>query len=133
MDAKYMLPFLWRSLQMAFWRACILFIMQGKQWTDDIATFASWTLDYDLWVKMHFFGQLIENVATTSQHSDYTPTNLLTQLPDTFTRDDARIMRRRMGKNSSSRALSNMFATWKKRGFITFDPQTNNYHKQMAS
>ena len=132
MDAKYMLPFLWRSLQMAFWRACILYIMQGKQWTDDIATFASWTLDYDLWVKMHFFGQLIENVATTSKHSDYTPTNLLTQLPDTFTRDDARIMRRRMGKNSSSRALSNMLATWKKRGFITFDPQTNNYHKQMA-
>jgi hypothetical protein len=129
MDAKYMLPFLWRSLLMAFWRACIIYIMQGKQWSTTIEEFATWSLNYDLWVKMHYFGQLIENLSTTNNFTTRHPKMLLPLLPETFTRDEARMMRRRIGKDTSARAVTNMLGTWVHRGFIRYNAQTKKYQK----
>lgn len=127
-----MLPFLWRSLQMAFWRACILYIMQGKQWTDDIATFASWTLDYDLWVKMHFFGESILNQETAEQGRERRgPQNLLDLLPNEFTRQEAQQLRQRLGIRTGS--LCSMLGTWKHRGYIENcnDPLTTPPEKRI--
>ena len=129
MDAKYMLPFLWRSLLMAFWRACIIYIMQGKQWSTAIEEFATWSLNYDLWVKTHYFGQLIENLSTTNNFTNRHPKMLLPLLPETFTRDEARMMRRRIGKDASARAVTNMLGTWVHRGFIRYNAQTKKYQK----
>ncbi|MBQ5912802.1 MAG: DUF3987 domain-containing protein [Bacteroidaceae bacterium] len=129
MDAKYLSPFLWRSLQMAFWRACMLYIMNGNKWSQEIEQFASWSLNYDLWVKLHYFGQMIENCLDTAQNGGRQPTMLLAQLPNTFTRDEARIMRRQQGRDASSRSLRNMLNTWVNRGFIRFDKETKLYTK----
>lgn len=129
MDAKYMQPFLWRSLEMAYWRACLLYIMHGNEWSEDIAEFASWSVRYDLWCKMHYFGHLLEASAQEQTQHHYRPTSLLAQLPNEFTRDDARIMRRRLGKDTSSRALRNMLSTWLHRGFIHLDKERDIYIK----
>ena len=129
MDAKYLSPFLWRSLHMAFWRACILYIMNGNQWSQEIADFATWSLNYDLWVKLRYFGQMIESCMDAAQNNYRQPTVLLAQLPSTFTRDDARIMRRQQGRDSTSRSLRNMLNTWVNRGFIRYDKTTQLYHK----
>ena len=129
MDAKYLSPFLWRSLQMAFWRACMLYIMNDSQWSPEIEQFASWSLRYDMWVKLHYFGQMIENCLDTAQNGSRQPTVLLALLPSTFTRDEARIMRRQQGRDSSSRSLRNMLNTWVKRGFIRYDKEKQIYIK----
>ena len=113
MDAKYFLPYLWRSLLQSFWRACMLYIMEGYQWSQQIADFASWSCEYDLWVKMHFFGDLIENACNNVvPDNSKRRTNLLALLPDEFTREQARSMRRDLGKGTSSKEMKNMIARW---------------------
>ena len=131
MDAKYFLPYLWRSLLQSFWRACMLYIMEGYQWSQQIADFASWSCEYDLWLKMHFFGDLIENACTsTIPDNSKRNTNLLVLLPDEFTRDDARNMRRDIGKGTSSKEVKNMLSQWVYCGKIKLDKERNVYIKQ---
>lgn len=130
MDAKYLLPYLWRSLQQSFWRACILYIMEDRQWSTEIEQFASWSLEYDLWCKVHFFGDLIENACTsTMPDNSQRRTNLLALLPDQFTRQQAANMRRDMGKGASAKEVKNMIAQWVHCRKIRFDEQTNLYIK----
>lgn len=52
-------PFVPRAVTIAYWKAMILYIMQGK-WSQDIANYMEWSLRRDLWVKMHFFGKPLE-------------------------------------------------------------------------
>ena len=130
MDCKAMVPFVWRSLNMAFWRACLLYIMHGGEWSEEIAEFASWTVDYDLWCKFHFFGDMIEaQDESNSTATIHRPTMLLPHLPDQFTREEAMEMRRRLGRSITPKALKNMLATWKARNFITFDQEKQVYMK----
>lgn len=130
MDAKPMLPFLWRSLQMGFWRACFLYIMHGMQWSGEIEEFASWSVSYDMWCKYFYFGDMIEaqdesnNTATMHR-----PTMLLPHLPQQFTREQAMEMRRLLGKSTTQKALKNMIGQWVHRGFITFDSEKQVYTK----
>lgn len=128
MDAKYMLPFLWRALLMAFWRGCILYIMHGKQWSQEIEDFITWSHNYDLWCKMHFFGSVIET--NTEKDIDTKPKGrlLLHLLGDTFTKDDAISMRQKVGKSIADKKVKDMLHQWKKRGFITLDGD-GKYHK----
>lgn len=131
MDAKYMLPFLFRSLQMGFWRACMLWIMQGRLWSERIEQFASWSIEYDLFNKMHFFGEMIEMQSDNDNgtYSTHRTTMLLPQLPETFTRDEAREMRRLMGKSTTSTAVKNMLGQWVHRGLIVWDEEKKAYSK----
>ena len=129
-DCKAMLPFLFRSLLMGFWRACMLYIMHGGEWSAEIEQFASWTVDYDLFCKFHFFGDMIEaqeelNNAATMHRA----TNLLSLLPGTFTREQAMEMRRQNGKDCSPKAPKNMLGTWVHRKFVVFDSEKQVYRK----
>ena len=129
MDAKYILPFLFRSLRMAFWRACMLYIMNGNKWSEEIADFCTWSLNYDMWWKNYYFGKFIEqsNAQTLVEHAH--PRNLLPLLADTFSREDAVDMRRKVGKSTKPIAVKNMLNTWINRGFITKDMKTGLYSK----
>ena len=130
MDAKYLLPYLWRSLQQSFWRACMLYIMEDRQWSTEIEQFASWSLEYDLWCKVHFFGDLIENACTsTMPDNSQRRTNLLALLPDQFTRQQASNLRRDMGKGASAKEVKNMIAQWVHCRKIRFDEETKLYIK----
>ena len=128
-DQHYMVPFMRRSLQMGFWRAMILYIMNGYQWSTEIADFASWSIDYDLWCKLYYFADLIEGCnAQLPDNSKYNK-SLLTQLPNQFTLEQARNVRRDAGRTVNSKDLRNMLSQWIFRGFIYLDTKQNIYIK----
>jgi hypothetical protein len=79
--------------------------------------FVRWSLQYDLWCKMRFFGDAIE---AQEENGPKLPTkgpqNLLDQLPEIFTRAEAGQMRQRLGVRSGS--LRMMLGNWTHRGYI---------------
>lgn len=86
-------------------------------WDEVTEDFIRWSLQYDLWCKMRFFGNAIEeveNAGTTNRKRG--PQNLLDLLPDVFTLEEATQMRIRQGIGHGS--VGNMLATWKKRNYI---------------
>ena len=105
-----------RANVIAFLKACILYVAHGGKWDRTMEDFVRWSLQYDLWCKMRFFGEAIEaedNGVRTTHHG---PRNLLDLLPEVFTREEAGLLRQRQGIRTGS--LSYMLANWKKRGYI---------------
>ena len=93
--------------------------------------FVRWSLRYDLWCKMHFFGDAIEKADKSpepSQHSN--PQNLLAMLPTVFTREEAAQLRQRVGISQGN--LAQMLANWKHRGYIEpyGEPSTDLKYQQ---
>ena len=83
-----------RGILMGFFRAMLLYVMNGCQWDENIERFASWSVKYDLWCKMRFFRDMlrsdIEGEKAALQRG---PVGLLPLLPQEFTRDDVRALR----------------------------------------
>ena len=128
-DQRYMVPFMKRSLQMGFWRAMMLYIMNGQEWSAEIEDFAAWSIDYDLWCKLFYFGDLIEqSTGETPDNSRYT-TSLVTLLPQEFTREQARNMRRDIGRSTNLKDVRNMLNQWVYRGIVRYDEKRNIYVK----
>jgi hypothetical protein len=128
-DQRYMVPFMKRSLQMGFWRAMMLYIMNGYEWNTAIEDFASWSIDYDLWCKLYYFGDLIEqSTGATPDNSRYTM-SLITLLPHEFTREQARNMRRDIGRSTKMADVRNMLNQWVYRGIVSFDEKRNVFVK----
>ena len=76
-----------------------------------------WSLQYDLWCKMKFFGEDIEQIeASGTEKRTKGPRNLLDLLPEIFTRDEAQQMRQRMGIRHGH--ITQMLGNWKHRGYI---------------
>ena len=65
---------------------------------------------------MKFFGEDIEAQEADAKLPTRGPQNLLDQLPDIFTREEAGQMRQRLGIRSGSLKL--MLSNWKQRGYI---------------
>ena len=106
-----------RANVIAYLKAMVLFVAQGGVWDKITEDFIRWSLKYDMWCKMHFFGEAIEDVETGSRYiRKRGPQNLLDLLPDIFTRDEAKQMRNRQGIVQGT--VGNMLATWKKRKYI---------------
>jgi len=106
-----------RANVIAFLKGMVLFVAQGGVWDKVTEEFVRWSLKYDLWCKMRFFGDAIaerEEMGSGAAHSG--PQNLLDLLPDIFTRDEAHQMRQR--KKIVSGSLSSMLSTWKNRKYI---------------
>lgn len=107
-----------RANVIAFLKAMVLYVAHGKVWTPAMEDFVRWSLRYDLWCKMHFFGEAIENVESNlDEENRRHPQNLLDLLPDTFTREEAQQMRQQQGIRRGSLRL--MLSNWKQRGYIT--------------
>ena len=88
----------------------------GEKWDKTMEDFIRWSLKYDLWCKMKFFGEDIEAQEADAKLPTRGPQNLLDQLPDIFTREEAGQMRQRLGIRSGSLKL--MLSNWKQRGYI---------------
>lgn len=93
------------------------FVAQGGVWDKVTEEFIRWSLKYDMWCKMQFFGDAIEE----SENAGFVvkkkgPQNLLDLLPDVFTREEAHQMRIRLGILQGS--VGQMLSTWKKREYI---------------
>ena len=106
-----------RANVIAYLKACVLYVAHGGVWDKTMEDFVRWSLQYDLWCKMEFFGEEIER---TEERGDTPrnrgPQNLLDLLPDTFTHEDAQLMRQRHGVRGGT--LSKMIYNWKERGYI---------------
>ena len=106
-----------RANVIAFLKACILYVAHGEHWDKTMEEFIRWSLKYDLWCKMRFFGEAIEQLEYSSEQIVRKgPQNLLELLPDTFTREEAGKLRQRMNIRRGSLKL--MLSNWKHRGYI---------------
>ena len=109
--------FSFRANVIAFIKAMVLYVAHGEVWTKEMADFVRWSLRYDLWCKMHFFGQAVEDEESSGRSNNRRgPRNLLDLLPEVFTREEAGLLRQSQGIRSGS--LSFMLSNWKKRGYI---------------
>ncbi len=107
----------YRANVIAYLKAMVLYVAQGEKWDKTIEHFVRWSLKYDLWCKMQFFGNSIveqDNVLGTKERPG--PRNLLELLPAVFTREEAGQLRQRLGIRTGS--LKAMLANWKRRGYI---------------
>ena len=106
-----------RANVIAFLKAMVLFVAQGGVWDKVTEDFIRWSLRYDMWCKMHFFGNAIEDLENSCvSNKKRGPQNLLDLLPDVFTREEAQQVRNRAGVVNGS--LSSMLSTWKNRKYI---------------
>ena len=106
-----------RAIVIAWLKACVLYVANGCQWEKTIEDFVRWSLQYDLWCKMQFFGEDIEKATQEGERvGTRGPRNLLELLPDEFTLDDAKRMRQKQGMDAS-RAIK-MIRIWKSRKYV---------------
>ena len=106
-----------RANVIAYLKAMVLYVANGEKWDKTIENFIRWSLNYDLWCKMHFFGQEIE-MAESAMNSEKRsgPQNLLELLPDVFTREELQRLRHKMGVDKGR--LCDMLYNWRRRGYI---------------
>lgn len=123
-EAYEMLSF--RANVIAYSKAMTLYIAHGG-WSEEIEAFVRWSEAYDLWCKMHFFGeQLNADIAKENIVVHRGPQNMLELLPERFTKEELIQLLNRLGKNSNPAAL---LSTWKYRGYITFRLGDTEYVK----
>lgn len=117
----------YRSNVQAFIKAMVLYICDGMQWSKEIEDFVRWSEDYDLWCKMHFFSeQMNEVLMNENSHTKPGPRNMLDMLPDNFEEKDLQELRALLGK---TRACKSNIRVWIHRGFIAIDTETGRYKK----
>jgi hypothetical protein len=111
--------FTFRANVIAYLKACVLFVANDYKWDKTCEDFIRWSLNYDLWCKMQFFGDAIEqaNNAATRQGTRG-PRNLLEMLPDNFTLEDAMKVRQQQGITNSGNHAIKMIRTWINRGYV---------------
>ncbi len=106
-----------RANVIAYLKAMVLYVANGEKWDKTIENFIRWSLQYDLWCKMHFFGreiEMAENAMNSEKRSG--PQNLLELLPDVFTREELQRLRHKMGVDKGR--LCDMLYNWRRRGYI---------------
>ena len=121
----------YRANVIAYLKAMVLFVASGGKWDKTVENFIRWSLQYDLWCKMRFFGQdieLAENAHYASTRKTG-PKNLLDLLPDIFTREEAHLLRQKKGMDRGS--LSAMLGMWRKRGYIELHGEEMPQSEQM--
>lgn len=117
-----------RANVIAWLKACVLYVAHGYEWHDTFEEFIRWSLRYDLWCKIEFFGDAIEQAMLTPDPRNRRPgrRNLLTLLPDEFSLEDAIRVRRSVGLDAQG--TPHMLSQWKVRGYIT-NITNHNYRK----
>ena len=107
-----------RGLANGFRRAMVLYLANGEKWEKPIEDFIEWSVKYDLWCKMRFFGNQMQEAIDADNravcHSSGV-SNLLLFVHDTF--DKAEIQNVCMVHGTKTK-LAILLCNWKKRGFI---------------
>ena len=127
-DSKAYRILSYRANVNAYKKAMVLYILNGMKWSKDIEEYVRWSLQWDLWVKLHYFGDIIDKaLQADAQAVNPGPTNLLSQLPDPFTETDLAGLIQRMGRSSQPSVL---LRQWKHRGYIQYDDTSAAWYKQ---
>ena len=116
-DNKSYAEFAKRALANGYRKAMVLYLANGERWEKSIEDFIEWSVKYDLWCKMRFFGMKMDEAIDSDRrlvnHSG--PNNLLSFVPDTFSLMDIQAVYQMQGKKGRLTAL---LAMWVKRGHI---------------
>ncbi len=134
MDSEAYRAIGYRSVESAFRKACLLYIMNGNKWNKDIAAFMRWLFEYDMWVKFEYFGEMLAKAFgdDAPQKTHHGPNNLLEQLNDEFTLDDLIHVRNKGNSKEERDKAINLASQWKGRGWIEYtkaDDGTKVYKK----
>ena len=107
-----------RGLANGFRRAMVLYLANGEKWEKAIEDFIEWSVKYDLWCKMRFFGnQMQEAIDADSRMVCHATgvSNLLLYVHDTFDKVE---IQRVCQIHGTKTKLAILLCNWKKRGFI---------------
>jgi len=114
-----------RAVTIAYMKAMVLYIANGCKWDDSFEQFCEWSLNYDMACKYLFFGQkMILEQAKENVSSHPGPSNLLSYLPENFTKQDLVNLRLKIGKSEDCGSILNV---WMCRKYITYDKSTGIY------
>lgn len=117
----------YRACRIAHDKAKLLYIANGYQWDKTIADFCQWSMQYDLWLKLHFFGQQMRQLSEEErQPTTSGPQNMLDMLPDRFSLLDMQTVHHAQGRTGD---YMQVIYTWKSRGYIELDINTEEYFK----
>ena len=93
----------------------VLYVAHGG-WDESFTEFIRWSKEYDLYCKMAFFGDLIEEAEqATCKGNRRGPVSLLAYLPDEFSKEELTKLLLAKGKSSQPKNILN---TWMTRGYI---------------
>ena len=107
-----------RGLANGFRRAMVLYLANGEKWEKAIEDFIVWSVKYDLWCKMRFFGNQMQEAIDADSRMVYHATgvsNLLLFVHDTFDKVE---IQRVCQIHGTKTKLAILLCNWKKRGFI---------------
>ena len=113
----------YRATVIAWLKGMMLYVMNGEKWTEEIQDYMEWSLRYDLWVKMHVIGKMLEEAmgeednATTKRG----PMNMLTLLNDEFNINDLILVRKKLGKPVDIEKVKHQLSLWKSRNLVDYD------------
>ncbi|MBR6629411.1 MAG: hypothetical protein IKL03_05585 [Bacteroidaceae bacterium] len=120
-----------RAVLMGFFRAVLLYVVNGCRWSSEIAAFAEWTVRYDLWCKFRFFRDMLhKDLSGEKTALQRGPVSLLALLPDEFTKQQVQELRIAEGMKPDPRK---MLDAWKRRGQIVKDKTREVYVKCLQS
>lgn len=115
-----------RAVILAWLKAMTLYVAEG-QWSKQIEEFAVWSMHYDMWCKMMFFGEeMRQQMQGEEIRMERGPLNMLRLLPDRFTVNDALQVRLSNGRDNHVMPMLN---TWRRRGYVDVDAATGVYVK----
>ncbi len=122
----------YRANVIAWLKGMVLYVAHGYKWSKEIAEFVRWSQDYNLWCKMLYFGQQLEEELQKeiSIQQSANPQNLLDLLPATFSYDKYMEIRTAQGKSGDGKGT---LRVWKQRGFIVWDEITNSWVKTSST
>ncbi len=108
-----------RAAVIAYLKAMVLYIIEGG-WSELIADYVQWSFEYDMSVKMKYFGaEAQRDFTAVSIAPASVPTSLikLDELPQIFTREDYLKLRESYGQNIQGDVYGTI-RSWKHRGYI---------------
>ena len=106
-----------RANVIAYLKACVLYVANGCKWEPEMDEFIRWSLRYDLYCKMRFFGDAIAKAEDGGVKSSRRgPANLLQLLPDEFSYQEAMAIRLEYGLAQKGTRV--MINNWVHRGYI---------------
>ena len=106
-----------RANVIAYLKACVLYVANGCKWEPEMDVFIRWSLRYDLYCKMRFFGDAIAKAEDGGVKSSRRgPANLLQLLPDEFSYQEAMAIRLEYGLGQKGTRV--MINNWVHRGYI---------------
>lgn len=117
-----------RANVIAWLKGMLLYVAHGFRWTKEIAEFVQWSQSYNLWCKMLFFGEQLEEELKEEEaimrHAG--PQGMFDLLPQQFTLDEYRQLRQRLNKEGSG---DSTLRSWVHRKRLVWDEAAGTYVK----